>query len=105
MAPGVELDAYVTHLTDRNEQSAGVPTRLLQARELIDWVHRTSHPGNPVLIGGDFNDVPESDTIRALTGGGFIDVHASAGSEPGYTNDRNDLDIEAPQASPNQRID
>jgi endonuclease/exonuclease/phosphatase family metal-dependent hydrolase len=32
-------------------------------------------------------------------------VHASVGGEPGYTNDRDDLDIEAPQASPNQRID
>jgi endonuclease/exonuclease/phosphatase family metal-dependent hydrolase len=61
VAPGVELDAYVTHLTDRNEQSGGVRTRLLQARELIEWVARTSHPGNPVLISGDFNDVPESD--------------------------------------------
>ncbi len=105
IAPGVELDAYVTHLTDRAEQSSGVAIRLLQARELLDWVRRTSRPGNPVLIGGDFNDVPESDTIRALTGNGFIDLHAAAGSEPGYTNDRNDLDIEAPQASPNQRID
>jgi endonuclease/exonuclease/phosphatase family metal-dependent hydrolase len=105
IAPGVELDAYVTHLTDRAEQSDGVGIRLLQARELLDWVRRTSRPGNPVLIGGDFNDVPESDTIHSLTGNGFIDLHATAGSGLGYTNDRNDLDIEAPQASPNQRID
>lgn len=105
VGPGVEVDAYVTHLTDRNEQSGGEAIRLLQARELLDWVNRTSHPGNPVLIGGDFNDIPESDTIRTLTASGFIDLHAAAGSEPGYTNDRNDLDLEAPQAGPNQRID
>jgi len=105
VAPATELDAYVTHLTDRNDQSDGVAIRTLQARELLQWVERTSHSGNPVLIGGDFNDVPESDTIRSLTGSGFVDLHAAAGTDPGYTNDRNDLELEAPQANPNQRID
>jgi endonuclease/exonuclease/phosphatase family metal-dependent hydrolase len=105
VAPGLEVDAYATHLTDRNEESGGELVRTQQARELLEWVRRTSHPRNPVLIGGDFNDVPESDTIRTLTENGFIDVHAAAGSAPGYTNDRNDLDIEAAAASPNQRID
>src|SRR5579875_2390169 len=105
VTPAIQLDAYVTHLTDRNEEAADAPVRVLQARELIQWVDRTSDCGNPVLIGGDFNDVPESDTVRTLTGSGFIDVHAAAGREPGFTNDRNDLDLEAPHASPNQRID
>jgi endonuclease/exonuclease/phosphatase family metal-dependent hydrolase len=105
LAPAVQVDAYVTHLTDRNEQSGGVAIRQLQARELMRWVKQTSRPGNPVLIGGDFNDVPESDTIHAITGAGFTDLHTAARNDPGYTNDRNDLDIEAPQASPNQRID
>jgi endonuclease/exonuclease/phosphatase family metal-dependent hydrolase len=105
VAPGIELDAYVTHLTDRSDQSGGIAIKIHQARELIQWVQRTSRSGNPVLMGGDFNDIPESETIRTLTGSGFIDLHAAAGSGPGYTNDRNDLDIEAPQASPNQRID
>ncbi len=105
VAPGIEIDAYATHLTDRNEQSGGIAIRMLQARELLEWVEGTSHPGNPVLIGGDFNDIPESDTIRSLTAAGFIDLHAAIGNEPGYTNDRNDLDIEAPHANPNQRID
>jgi endonuclease/exonuclease/phosphatase family metal-dependent hydrolase len=103
--PRVEVDAYVTHLTDRNEQSGGVAIRQHQARELVAWVQHTSRPENPVLIGGDFNDTPDSGTIRVLVGAGFIDLHAAAGSGPGYTNDRNDLDIEAAQASPNQRID
>jgi endonuclease/exonuclease/phosphatase family metal-dependent hydrolase len=105
VAPGIEVDTYVTHLTDRNEQSGGVAIRLLQARELLEWVDRTNQPANPVLLGGDFNDVPESDTIRSLISSGFIDVHTAAGSEPGYTNDRNDLGLEAPEANPNQRID
>jgi len=104
VAPAIELDSYVTHLTDRSDQSAA-GIRLNQARELIDWVQRTSQPANPVLIGGDFNDVPESETIRTLTDNGFTDLHAAAGSGAGYTNDRNDLDIEAPQANLNQRID
>jgi endonuclease/exonuclease/phosphatase family metal-dependent hydrolase len=105
VASGVELDAYATHLTDRNEQSDGLPIRLMQARELLEWVQRTSRPENPVLIGGDFNDVPDSETIRTLTANGFIDLHHAAGIDPGYTNDRNDLDIEASEARPNQRID
>lgn len=105
VAPGLELDAYATHLTDRNEQAEGLAIRLMQARELLEWVQRTSRPENPVLIGGDFNDVPGSDTIRTLTANGFIDLHHAAGIGPGYTNDRNDLDIEAEQARPNQRID
>jgi endonuclease/exonuclease/phosphatase family metal-dependent hydrolase len=104
-APGIELDAYVTHLTDRNEQSNGITIRLAQALELIEWVQRTSDRENAVLIGGDFNDVPESDTIRSITGNGFIDLHAGGGVQPGFTNDRHDLDIEAPYAAPNQRID
>jgi endonuclease/exonuclease/phosphatase family metal-dependent hydrolase len=104
-APGIELDAYATHLTDRNEESGGVPVRLHQARELVQWVRRTSDPRNPVLVGGDFNDVPDSATIRALTDNGFIDVHAAFTDSPGYTNDRDDLDIEGAEARPNQRID
>jgi endonuclease/exonuclease/phosphatase family metal-dependent hydrolase len=105
VGPGVELDAYVTHLTDRNEREDGVPVRLRQAQELLRWVQSTSRPDHHVLIGGDFNDIPESDPIRTLTDHGLIDLHAAAGTGEGHTNDRNDLDIEAPQARPNQRID
>jgi endonuclease/exonuclease/phosphatase family metal-dependent hydrolase len=105
LALGVELDAYVTHLTDHNEQSNGVSVRVEQARELVEWVQRTSRPENAVLIGGDFNDIPQSDTICTVTGAGFIDLHAASATGPGYTNDRNDIDIEAEHASPNQRID
>jgi endonuclease/exonuclease/phosphatase family metal-dependent hydrolase len=104
-APGIELDAYATHLTDRNEQSAGVPIRVHQARELAQWIRRTSEPRNPVLVGGDFNDVPNSDTVRTMTDNGFIDVHAAFTDAPGYTNDRDDLDIEGAEAKANQRID
>lgn len=105
LAPGFELDAYATHLTDRSEQLDGVAVRHAQARELMEWVRSTSLPENPVLIGGDFNDVSDSDTIQTITGNGFIDLHAAAGAGSGHTNDRNDLDIEAPEAFPNQRID
>jgi hypothetical protein len=58
-----------------------------------------------VLIGGDFNDVLESDAIRTLIDNGFIDLHAAARIGPGCTNDRNDLDLEAEHAIANQRID
>jgi endonuclease/exonuclease/phosphatase family metal-dependent hydrolase len=105
VAPGFEIDAYATHLTDRNEESGGVAIRQHQAYELVDWVQHTSLPENPVLIGGDFNDTPDSGTVRSIIDADFIDLHAAAGAGPGYTNDRNDLDIELAHASPNQRID
>jgi endonuclease/exonuclease/phosphatase family metal-dependent hydrolase len=105
VAPGVELDAYVTHLTDRADLEDGLPVRLRQARELAEWVEQTSRPQNTVLIGGDFNDVPGSEVAKTFTERGLLDLHDVAGSGDGYTNDRDDLDIEALQASPNQRID
>ncbi len=82
LAPNLELDAYGTHLTDRNDQTDGVTVRVAQARELLEWVRHTSQPGNPVLIGGDFNDVAQSETIQTLTSNGFIDIHAAAGTGP-----------------------
>jgi len=46
-----------------------------------------------VLLGGDLDAVPHSDTILALTEAGLIDVCAAAGQPPGYTNDEHDLDL------------
>lgn len=105
IAEGTELNVGVTHLTDVSEVAGGQRVRIEQARELVAWVDSWNRGRNPIVIAGDFNDVPESEPIRAMTGAGFIDAHGAAGHGAGYTNDRNDLDLESNSATPNQRID
>jgi endonuclease/exonuclease/phosphatase family metal-dependent hydrolase len=102
---GIELQVCVTHLTDSGETTAGVAIRLQQAREIAAWLGCTGDPSVPLLLAGDFNDVPDSDTIAAITGAGFLDLWQAAGSGPGFTNDRDDIDIESPHGTHNQRID
>jgi endonuclease/exonuclease/phosphatase family metal-dependent hydrolase len=58
-----------------------------------------------VVLAGDFNDVPGSETIASLKRVGFVDLHEAFGSGPGYTNDREDIDLSAERATHNQRID
>ncbi len=102
---GIELQVCVTHLTDSSETAAGVTIRLQQTRELVAWLKRASDSSSPLLLAGDFNDVPDSQTIAAITGAGFLDLWQAAGSGPGFTNDRDDIDIESPHGAHNQRID
>src|SRR5208282_3405327 len=76
---GIELQVCVTHLTDSSETTAGVAIRLQQARELVAWLERAGDPSSPLfstplLLAGDFNDVPDSGTIGAITGAGFLDL-------------------------------
>lgn len=104
-AEGAALDVCVTHLTDVSEAAGGPRVRIEQARELVAWVDSWNRGRNPALIAGDFNDLPESETIGALLRAGFVDAHAAAGCGAGYTNDRNDLDLESESAALNQRID
>lgn len=102
---GLELQACVTHLTDRAETAGGVPIRLLQARELLRWIRADCDSSQALLLAGDLNDIPGSDTIATISAGGFIDLWDAAGQGAGYTNDRDDLDLHSPDAAPNQRID
>ena len=102
---GAALDFYVSHLTDRPECIDAVAVRTMQARELAGWAAAASDPATTVILAGDFNDVPESETIAILKRAGFIDLHEAFGSGPGYTNDRNDIDLNAESATHNQRID
>ena len=102
----VVLDTYVTHLTDQNETSrTGVSIRLQQTHELIRFVGEASNPESSVILAGDLNDVPDSETIGYLIEAGFVDVCAVAGSPPGFTNDRDDIRLDSDEASHNQRID
>lgn len=102
---GAALEVYVSHLTDQPECIDGVAVRAIQARELAGWAAAGSGSETTVLLAGDFNDVPGSETISSLTRAGFIDLHEAFGSGPGYTNDRDDIDLNSERATHNQRID
>jgi endonuclease/exonuclease/phosphatase family metal-dependent hydrolase len=114
---GARFDFYVSHLTDRPERIAlsspefgaefvdGTPVRTMQALELAQWAAAGSGPESTVILAGDFNDVPGSETIASLKRAGFIDLHEAFGGGPGYTNDRDDIDLGAERATHNQRID
>jgi endonuclease/exonuclease/phosphatase family metal-dependent hydrolase len=105
LANGVALDFYVSHLTDRPECIDGVAVRTRQARELAEWTAEGSSTQTTVVLAGDFNDVPDSETIASLRRAGFIDLHEVFGSGPGCTNDRDDIDLNGESATHNQRID
>ncbi len=105
LADAAGIDVYTTHLTDRPDRKDGTLIRPAQARELLEWIHSSGDAAQPVLVAGDLNDTPDSETLRCFTDAGFIDVYATAGFGNGYTNDRNDVDLESPGVSHNQRID
>ena len=102
---GSRIVFYATHLTDRPEAIDGVPVRTLQAGELTRWAGARELFGCAALVAGDLNDIPDSEAIAALKGNGFIDLHGAFGSGPGYTNDRDDIELENGPATHNQRID
>ncbi len=102
---GARLDVCVSHLTDRPECIDGVAVRTMQARELAGWATADGGSETTVILAGDFNDVAGSEAIASLTRAGFIDLHEAFGSGPGYTNDRDDIDLTAERATHNQRID
>lgn len=102
---GTVLDFYVSHLTDRPECIDGVAVRTKQAHELAGWAAAASGTETTVILAGDFNDVPDSETIASLRRAGFIDLHEAFGKGLGYTNDRDDIDLNAESATHNQRID
>ncbi|HVB78709.1 MAG TPA: endonuclease/exonuclease/phosphatase family protein [Candidatus Binataceae bacterium] len=102
---GARLDVCVSHLTDRPEYIDAVAVRTMQARELAAWASAGSDPETTVILAGDFNDVAGSEAIASLKRAGFIDLHEAFGSGPGYTNDRDDIDLNAGHATHNQRID
>ena len=101
---GARIEVSVSHLTDRPECIDAVAVRTMQARELAGWAAAGSNEITAILA-GDFNDTPGSPTIAQFERAGFIDLHEAFGSGPGYTNDRDDIDLNAERATHNQRID
>lgn len=92
-APSGPWVVIVTHLAWQYDQSR---LRQQQLAEVVALARRHGagdEDGPPVVLGGDFNAVPDADEIRRLTGLApgygdgpvFTDVWAAVGDGPGHT--------------------
>jgi endonuclease/exonuclease/phosphatase family metal-dependent hydrolase len=86
---GRELVFMNTHIDHRPDDSE----RLLNTETIGQLV--TNYAGTPIILCGDFNDVPESRTYAKLAAL-FVDSWKEAGSGPGFT---------IPVENPKKRID
>ncbi|MBM1172553.1 endonuclease/exonuclease/phosphatase family protein [Microvirga arabica] len=65
--------AHMHGLRDLNGKS-DTPERLAQARRLADLTTKVAVPGDPLVVCGDFNVEPDSETFRVLAGIGLTDL-------------------------------
>lgn len=85
IAPGVEVDAYNTHLQPYQNSFM---LRRVQLAEMRAFMERTSSENRPTILAGDFNIIGESGEYAHLKSSfyDFVDVWASVKpGEPGYT--------------------
>ncbi|MCR9237995.1 MAG: endonuclease/exonuclease/phosphatase family protein [Alphaproteobacteria bacterium] len=55
------------------------PERLVQARKLAELTQSVAQPGDPIIVCGDFNVLPDSETFSILGELGLTDLVQSAG--------------------------
>ena len=109
---GLQWPVVSTHLDHRFDDSA---VRQLQATEILHVVaglRRDPDQEPPVIVGGDFNALPDSDEIRLLTGRRAAPIrnlvlsdsweHVGAGSGATW---RRDNPYQAASAWPDRRLD
>jgi len=100
------IDLFGTHLTNLEDTEGDDLVRTLQARELAQEIIPGRGNSNPVVVGGDFNDPPGSDTILEMTGVGAVDLFADQNpGVTGYTSFANPFDITNPSEEADKRID
>jgi sphingomyelin phosphodiesterase 2 len=79
------LDFYNTHMqasyVEPDSFDANAPVRLEQMKELRDFVLKTSRPGNPAILAGDFNCKPGSDDYQLLVEGAGLERLLSVDTE------------------------
>ena len=84
----------VTHMHGLRDLNGKMdtPERAQQAQRLLELSNQVSAPEDLVIVCGDFNVEPESETLRMLanagftelvTGGGFSDTRTSHYKKPG----------------------
>jgi endonuclease/exonuclease/phosphatase family metal-dependent hydrolase len=83
------LDLYNAHLTGPDEEQEA----LVEIGNVLSFIRETRTGAGPVIVGGDFNAVPEDPEIAAMLDEGFVDVLVAGGDatcaaagDPGCTN-------------------
>ncbi len=79
-ASGVELRVLNTHLDASRED-----TYRLQEIDRLIATARDLPPAVPVLVGGDFNATPDSETYARMVRAGFVDAWRACGHGEGLT--------------------
>ena len=79
------IEIVGTHLTNTTARKGGRLKRTLQARELTASLSRDRVENALFLIGGDFNDVPGSETIKEMVSAGAKDAWREASSRSGQS--------------------
>lgn len=71
----------VTHMHGLRDPAGKMdtPERAAQAHRLLDLSRRVSEPGDLVVVCGDLNVEPESETIRILTAAGLTELVTARG--------------------------
>jgi endonuclease/exonuclease/phosphatase family metal-dependent hydrolase len=77
------IEVVSTHLTNTGARRKGRLVRELQAEELARWLAKMEAAGqDECIVGGDFNDSPDSHTVQAMLAAGARDGRSSAGLRP-----------------------
>ncbi|KPK16613.1 MAG: hypothetical protein AMK69_26130 [Nitrospira bacterium SG8_3] len=101
-----DIDLFGTHLTNLEDAVGSELVRTLQARELAEEIIPARGNTNPVVVGGDFNALPESAAINEMIDAGAVDMFANQNpTADGYTSFRDEFDIADPMEEPCERID
>jgi endonuclease/exonuclease/phosphatase family metal-dependent hydrolase len=82
---GGSVYVYTTHLDAADDAGA---IRLAQATELIALTSGQS----PVIVGGDFNAMPDSDVVLAMTTAGYVDTGVALPAGTGTSSEGKRID-------------
>lgn len=100
------IDLFGTHVTNLEDTYGGELVRTRQARELAESIIPGRGNNHPVVVGGDFNDLPGSGTIAEMLDAGAVDMFADRNpGEDGFTSFDDPFDLTDPAEEPDGRID
>ncbi|MEN3015096.1 MAG: endonuclease/exonuclease/phosphatase family protein [bacterium] len=69
--PGFQVKVFTVHLKSKR---GGVEADKQRYKEVENLIQKTKNTDTPTIIMGDFNDLPDSITIKTLESNGFTDV-------------------------------
>lgn len=76
-----------------NKLSLATQKRAPQADMIAEFIEQQISQGYPILVCGDFNDIPQSYTHRRIQGDFLNDCYREAGFGPGFSINRNAMRV------------